>query len=427
MLTRSTKVQVIIFAVLTLLGVSYVSAKYVGLTEGLFGPKGCTISADFPDSGGIFTNAEVTYRGVTVGKVGQLKLLDNGVRVDLKLKNCTGPKIPASSVAQVSNRSVIGEQYVNLIPPNGQGPYLSAGQVIPMKRNKLPVATQVLLTNLDNLVRSVDSAKLQITVAELGKAFNGQGPALGSLLDSTDNLLAAAQEALPQTLALIKLSDGVLQTQLDEAPAMSSWAHSLNLLSQQLKASDPDIRSLLNNGPSDFGVLSKFINDNRTDLGVTFANLATTGQLLVRHLDGIEELFELYPSLAAGSFTVLGPNSKHQTNAGALGFEVNFNDPPDCGSPASGRDGYGGTVRRVPSDTSPAAPNAAAHCVPPDPSVNVRGAQNAPGGDPISTPSGNVAYPRVITGNTVRVGGTNGSASLLGDRSWIAMLTDGLH
>jgi phospholipid/cholesterol/gamma-HCH transport system substrate-binding protein len=427
MLKRSTKIQVIIFAIMTLVGVSYVSAKYVGLTQGLFGPKGCTISADFPDSGGIFTNAEVTYRGVTVGKVGQLSLLPNGVRVNLKLKNCTGPKIPASSVAQVSNRSVIGEQYVNLIPPNGKGPYLSAGQVIPMHRNKLPVATQVLLTNLDNLVRSVDIGKLRIAVSELGKAFNGQGPALGSLLDSTNNLLAAAQEALPETLALIKLSDGVLQTQLDTAPAMASWAHSLNLLSRQLKASDPDIRSLLDNGPADFGVLSKFVRDNRTDLGITFANLATTGELLVRHLDGIEELFELYPSLAAGSFTVLGSNSKHPLNAGALGFEVNLNDPPDCGSPSSGRDGYGGTVKRAPSDTSPAAPNTAARCVPPDPTVSVRGAQNAPGGDPISTAGHDAVYPRVTTGNTVRVGTTNGSAPLLGDRSWIAMLTDGLH
>ncbi len=427
MLKRSTRVQLVIFAIITLLGVSYVSAKYVGLTQGLFGPKGCTVAADFPDSGGIFTNAEVTYRGVTVGKVGQLRLLPNGVRVNLKLKNCTGPKIPASAIAQVSNRSVIGEQYVNLIPPNGRGPYLSGGQVIPMSRNKLPVATQVLLTNLDNLVQSVDTAKLQITVSELGKAFNGQGPALGSLLDSTNNLLEAAQEALPQTLALIKTSDGVLQTQLDEAPAMASWAHSLNLLSQQLKKSDPDIRSLLDNGPSDLGVLSKFITDNRTDLGVTFANLATTGELLVRHLDGIEELFELYPSLAAGSVTVLGPNAAHPANAGALGFEVNTNDPPDCGSPASGREGYGGTVRRNPSDTAPAPPNTAAHCDPPNSAVNVRGAQNVPGGDPISTPTSNVAYPRVNTGNTVRVGTTNGSAPLLGDRSWIAMLTDGLH
>jgi phospholipid/cholesterol/gamma-HCH transport system substrate-binding protein len=173
-------------------------------------------------------------------------------------------------------------------------------------------------------------------------------------------------------------------------------------------------------------VLSKFVTDNRTDLGITFANLASTGQLLVRHLGGIEMLFELYPSLAAGSYTVLGPNAYHPELAGALGFEVNFNDPPDCGAPASGRDGYNGTARRNPSDTSPAAPNTAAHCVPPSKEVNVRGAQNAPGGDPIST-TGNEAYPRVTTGNTVRVGSTNGSASLLGDRSWIAMLTDGLH
>ncbi|MDQ2748398.1 MAG: MCE family protein [Pseudonocardiales bacterium] len=427
MLKRSTRIQLMVFAVITLVGISYVSAKYVGLTQGLFSADACTISADFPDSGGIFTNAEVTYRGVTVGKVGQISLLANGVRVKLKLKNCSRPKIPASAAAQVSNRSVIGEQYVNLIPPDNNGPYLSAGQVIPVNRNKVPVATQVLLTNLDNLVRSVDTNKLRIVVSEFGNAFNGQGPALGSLLDSTNNLLAAAQAALPETLALIKLSDGVLQTQLDEAPAMASWAHSLNLLSQQLKKSDPDIRSLFDNGPGDFAVLSKFVADNRTDLGITFANLATTGELLVRHLDGIEQLFELYPLLAAGSYTVLGPNARHPELAGALGFEVNFNDPPDCGSPSSGGDGYGGTTRRDPSDTSPAAPNTSAHCTPPTSATDVRGAQNVPGGDPISTAGNDAVYPRVITQNTVRVGSTNGTAALLGDRSWIAMLTDGLH
>lgn len=423
MLRRSTKIQLILFAIITLVGVSYVSAEYVGLTKGLFGAKGCTITADFPDSGGIFTNAEVTYRGVTVGKVGKLTLLDNGVRVDLKLDKCKSPKIAASSMAQVSNRSVIGEQYVNLIPTSAAGGYLSGGENLPMKNNRIPVATQVLLTNLDNLVRSVDSRKLQIAVTELGLAFNNQGPALSSLLDSTNNLLVAAQRNLPDTLALIKLSDGVLQTQLDEAPAMASWAHSLNLLSQQFKASDPDIRSLLDNGPADLGVISKFVQDNRTDLGVTFANLASTGQLLVRRLPGIEMLFEIYPAMAAGSFTVLHPDG-----VGALGFEVNFNDPPDCGSPSSGRDGYNGTRLRPPSDTSPQAPNTLAHCNRPASSgTNVRGAQNAPGGDPISTAGGGVAYPRVNTGNTVRVGATGGSASILGDRSWIAILTDGLH
>jgi hypothetical protein len=57
----------------------------------------------------------------------------------------------------------------------------------------------------------------------------------------------------------------------------------------------------------------------------------------------------------------------------------------------------------------------------------VRGSANVPGGDPISTAGGNVAYPRVTTANTVRVGDVNNAAAVLGDRSWIAILTDGLH
>ena len=428
MLRRSTKIQLAIFVLITLIGISYVSAKYVGLTNGIFGDHGCTVSADFPDSGGIFTNAEVTYRGVTVGKVGQLHLIENGVRVDLKISNCKSRKIPASTIAEVSNRSVIGEQYVNLVPPNGDGPFLAGGQVIPMSRNKVPVATQVLLTNLDTLVRSVDTANLQVAVSELGTAFNNEGPALATLLDASNNLLQAATENLPDTLALIKTSDSVLQTQLDEQPAIASWAHSLNLLSQQLKASNGDISNLLDNGPSDLNVVGTFVKDNRTDLGVTFANLATTGQLLVRNRAGLEELFELYPSLAAGTYTSLRPDG-----VGLLGFVVNENPPTgptDCGSPYSTdpRQGYGGTEVRPPSNLSPKAPNTAAHCdAPVSSGVNVRGAQNAPGGDPISTAGGDRAYPRLTTENTVRVGSTDGSGALLGDRSWIALLTDGLN
>ncbi|MDT4892205.1 MAG: phospholipid/cholesterol/gamma-HCH transport system substrate-binding protein [Pseudonocardiales bacterium] len=426
MLRRSTKIQLVIFVIITLVGVSYVSAKYVGLTKGIFGPGTCTVNADFPDSGGIFSNAEVTYRGVTVGSVGKLDLIDNGVRVQLKIEDCSKRKIPLSAMAEVSNRSVIGEQYVNLIPPNGDGPYLRGGEIIPMSRNKLPVATQVLLTNLDNLVRSVDVNNLQIAVKELGNAFNGQGPTLGALLDANSNLLQAAQQNLPDTLALIKASNSVLKTQLDEAPAMLSFAHSLNLLSGQLKASDSDIRRLLDNGPADLNVLRTFVQNNRTDLGVTFANLATTGNLLVRNLNGIEELFELYPALAAGTYTVLAPDG-----TGRLGFVVNSPNPRDCGSTQANRDpreGYEGTVVRAPSDLTPHAPNLAAHCtVNSSTGINVRGSQNSPVGDPISTSGSGVAYPRVTTGDTVTVGTNDGSSALLGDKSWVAMLTNSLH
>jgi phospholipid/cholesterol/gamma-HCH transport system substrate-binding protein len=421
-LRRSTKIQLVLFVVITLLGVSYVGANYVGLFRGFLSGSKCTAYADFPDSGGIFSNAEVTYRGVAIGRVGSLTLLKNGVRVQLNIDNCSGSKVPADTAAAVSDRSVIGEQYVNLIPPNDSPPYLKGGEIIEMKRNSIPLPAEALLQNLDSLVNSVNLKNLRTTVDELGNAFNGRGPDLGSLLDSNRDLLDAAERNLPQTIALIDQSTGVLQTQLDLHDPIYSWAHNLNLLSAQLKSSDPDIRRLLDTGPSSLGVVRTFVQNNRTDLGVTLANLATLGTIMVRHRDGLEEVLELYPALAAGGQSVIRSN-----HTATLGL-VTQTTPRDCGDPKKGSEGYQGTVLRSPSDLSPAAPNVAAHCSASQSSgVNVRGAQNVPGGDPMSASGGGVAYPRGTTRNTLNVSTRLDHAGILGDKAWVAYLTSGLH
>jgi phospholipid/cholesterol/gamma-HCH transport system substrate-binding protein len=420
-LRRSTKFQLILFVVITLLGVSYVGAEYVGLSKYVTGDNGCKITADFPDSGGIFTNAEVTYRGVTVGKVGQLRLIKGGVAVDLDLNSCSSPKIPSSAAATVADRSVVGEQYVDLVPPNGKGPFLQAGANIPMSRNHIPVATQ------EQLVNSVNLNDLRTTVTELGNAVSGRGNDLGRLLDATDTLLnaASAPENLNATIGLIQDSSSVLQTQLDQKEPLQVWTHNLNLLSQQLKASDPDIRHLLDTGPNDLSTIQNFVTDNRTDLGVTLANLSTVGDLLVRHLDGIEQIFELYPALAAG-----GPTALHD-RAGWLGLVLQTTpDPQDCGDPAKDQEGYNGTVRREPQAIGPIAPNVGVRCTAPatgKDAKNVRGSAHVPGGDPISLSGGGYAYPRVVTNNTLNVGPSLPTTATLGDGSWVGLVTDALH
>jgi phospholipid/cholesterol/gamma-HCH transport system substrate-binding protein len=426
MLTRTVKLQLLAFVALTLLGVSYISAEYVGLFKGWFGDDSCTIHADFPDSGGIFTNAEVTYRGVTVGRVGELHLTDQGIRVDLNIEDCKHPRIPANAVAAVSDRSVIGEQYVNLLPKNDNGPYFTGGEVIAERNNTIPVAAQTLLRNLDGLVTSVDLDALRTAVSELGQLFNGRGDTLGQLMDNLNVLVNAARENLPDTLALIRTVGPVLDTQLTEAPALKTFARNLNLLAQQLKTSDPDIRRLVDDSPADLGVVKKFVQDNETDLGVVFVNLADIGDLLVRHLDGLEQIFELYPILAAGSQSTL-----RDPGIAKLGLVLNVNDPPDCGDPAKGQEGYQGTQRRQPADVTPQAPNAGARCTAPVSSgTNVRGSANVPGGDPYTDP-GRIVVPSVGSGadpasETINVGPSLDNAGMLGDNSWLAVLTASL-
>lgn len=418
MLRRSVKIQLLAFVVISLLGITYVSSRYVGLTSSLFGSNGCTVSVDYPDSGGIFSGAEVTYRGVAIGRVGQLHLREDGVRVDLRLDHCNHPAVPRTgTLAFVSDRSAVGEQYVNLVPKTDNGPYLEGGDVLHMTAAQLPVPTQVLLTNLDMLVRSVNTDNLSTAIDELAKAFNGRGPDLQRLLDSGSELLTEAQRNLPETIDLINSSKTVLQTQLDEGSAIRSWTHDLSLLSAQLKASDGDIRNLLDNGPANLNTINSLVTDNRDDLGVTLANLAITGQLLVRHRPGLEQILEVYPLAVAGGFTVApGDGTAH------FGLVLNLNDPQPC------IQGYGGTTRRQPGDTAPIPPNAGARCTLSrgNPST-VRGAQNAPGGDPVDTSAAGTVYPRAMTDNTVAVDTTSGAkAGVLGDKSWLTLLTEGL-
>src|SRR3954447_8130194 len=433
MLRRTTKIQLILFIVITLVGISYVGAEYVGLSKYVTGNSGCKISADFPENGGIFTNAEVTYRGVTVGKVGALHLIKDGVKVDLQLDSCDSPKIPTSAVATIANRSVVGEQYVDLVPPNGKGPFIRSGSTIPMNyadgkpRNRIPTATDALLRDMDRFVNSVPLGDLQTVVRELANATKNRGTDLGSLLDSTDKFIRAANDPanLQATIALIDDSSSVLQTQLDQAQPLASWAHSLNLLSQQLKESDPDFRRLLDHGPSDLQTITRFISNNRTDIGVTLANLVTVGNLLVNHLDGIEQIFELYPALAAGGQTLL------HDRAGWLSLQLQPSpSPQDCGDPDKDQEGYNGTVRREPENNGSIPPNVTARCTAPASGPgykNVRGSANVPDGDPISTAGGGTAYPRVATSNTVRVGPALTRATGGGDDHGVALMTAALH
>jgi phospholipid/cholesterol/gamma-HCH transport system substrate-binding protein len=365
MIRRSTKLQLVAFALITLIGVSYVSARYVGLGARLFG-GGYVVTADFAESGGIFTNAEVTYRGVAVGRVGPLHLAHDGVHVDLRLNG--GTKIPADTRAVVANRSAVGEQYVDLQPRRAGGPFLVAGGHIAMSNTSTPVHTETLLLNLNRLVQSVDKRDLTVVIDELGAAFAGSGRSLQAIIDSGDALTKAAVDNLPQTIRLIDDGATVLSTQRASGSAIKSFSGDLADLSATLRTSDGDLRKVLDNGVVASQQLNSLLRTNGPDITALLANLLTTGQVTVAHINGLEQVLVEYPVNVAGGYTVV-PND----GTTHFGLVLNASDPPACTK------GYGGTKNRPPSDTSSAPANTGARCTEPRGSAtSVRGAQNAP-------------------------------------------------
>ncbi|WP_374213058.1 MCE family protein [Crossiella sp. SN42] len=375
MMTSRIRIQIIAFVLIALVGVSYAGARYAGMDR-LFGPRGYVVTMKLADSGGIFTNAEVTYRGVTVGRVGQLRLTDHGLEVELDIDEGFD-RIPADTKAVVTNRSAVGEQYVDLRPNTDTGPYLAGGSVISVDRTATPPPVETLLANLDGLTTSVPLDSLRTVVDELGTAFDGTGPQLQRLLDTTSVFTKDAVKNLPQTLELLRKARTVLGTQNQQSSSITSFSKDLRLLADQLKQSDPDLRRLIENTPKATEQVSGLLRESGQGISELTANLLTTVDVALPRKDGLEQAMVTYPLVVGGAFTVApGDGTAH------FGLAINLFDPPPCTK------GYEKTKRRPGNATGPIALNTQAYCAEgPGSPVDVRGAQNAPyGGRPMTPP-----------------------------------------
>lgn len=366
MITRRTRIQLLVFVAITLLGVSFVGARYARLDR-VFLDDHYTVVAHFKDSGGIFAGGEVSYRGVQVGRVGKLDLTDDGVDVYLDIDN-SWDDIPAKSLAVVGNRSAVGEQYVELQPQVDSGPYLDDESEIAQDDTRTPIATQKLLTDISNTVESVDKQALSTTVAELGAAFAGTGADLQRIIDTGNAFINEANDNFDVTTALIRDSNTVLRTQVSKASAIRTFARDLSLFSGSLAGSDPALRQVIDNGSSAATQLRTFLQDNEVDLGELFNNLRITGDVIVKHLPGVEQILVIYPYVVEGGFTVVSKSP--DTGLYDTHFGLIITNNPVC------HHGYESTDTRPPQDGSNRPMNTKAGCTEPAAMSNPRGVQN---------------------------------------------------
>ncbi|GAB2665489.1 MCE family protein [Prescottella soli] len=315
--------QIGAFVVLAIVSIVFVGGRYVRL-DNLMGFGQYSVFVDLPSSGGIFTNAEVTYRGVPVGRVGDLTLTADGVRVELLLDNGS-PSVPASAAAVVANRSAIGEQYVDLQPSGDGGPYLADGSVITRDHATVPTPVEDLVASVDTFARSVPTDSLHTAATELGRAFDGQGDNLRAVVDSLGAFTREAADALPQTLDLITDGRTVLDSQSDQSSAIRSFSTDLAALAAQLRSSDPDIRKLIGTGTAASNRVGALVHDSGADLTTVLSNARQITSLAPGREPYLRAALQLLPALPVAARAVApGDGTIH------FGLVLETNNPAPC-------------------------------------------------------------------------------------------------
>jgi phospholipid/cholesterol/gamma-HCH transport system substrate-binding protein len=369
MLTRGTRFKVGIFAVIAVVVLAYTGFHYANLGRYL-GLRGYyVVHLNLANTGGIFPHADVTYRGVSVGRVGDLHLTSTGVEADLNISN-SAPPIPARLHAAVADLTAVGEQYVDLLPVTTAGPYLTGGSVIPLAQTQLPLPVTSVLSSVNTLSTSLPLSSLRSLMDALGTGFANQGTTLQGLVDGQSALLKAASATIPQTKALISDGRTVLATQIAEGDALNAFGRNAALLAQRLRQSDGSIGKLITAGPQAAAQLAGLLTDNNPGLGVLIANLLTTSEVTLTRGAALQELLSGLPAAVAAGSTVITPHGAR------FGVALTFFRPLPCTT------GYRGTVYRNGLDTSagPALNKAARCALPAGSGVDVRGSAHAPSG-----------------------------------------------
>jgi virulence factor Mce-like protein len=369
MLTRFVRIQLAVFTIVGIVGVVVMVLWYIQAPT-LLGIGKMTVTLKLPATGGLYRFSNVTYRGVQIGKVTAVGLTPQGAQATLSVD--TSPKIPADLKAEVRSISAVGEYYVDLRPRNDSAPYLHDGSVIDLNDATIPQPVGPVLDQTSALINSIPKGKLGTLLDESFNAFNGAGYDFGSLFDSSAKVSGDLNGVGDRARSLTEDTGPFLDAQAQTADSIRTWAHSLAGVTGQLANNDPQIRTLLQNGPGAFDEASRLLDQIKPTLPVLLANLTTIGQIGVTYHASLEQVLVLLPPFTAAIQSFLGTKSPNGLATGA--FNLVLSDPPAC------------TVGflppsqwRAPADTRIIDTPDGLYCkLPQDSPIGVRGARNYP-------------------------------------------------
>ncbi len=332
------------------------------------------LTIEFPISGGLQETSGVTLRGARIGEVDTIRVEPDSVTVKVLVDDRY--KINRNTQVSALGLSAAGEQYVDFQPTTSEGPYLKDGDVIKAGQTKVTVPFSDLLESSLELIQQIDPAQLRSAVDNLKIALYSEDGSndLEVLFDSGGTIFARLYTALPETTKLIQNAGTIFKTTADIQPDFGTTVSGLSDLINAAAASDKELRTLLDRGPSQMTSLAGSINqltDPVTDVMKQFLDIAEQGALRA------PALATLMPSIRDASI-----KSLTMFHDGAWWAFGSVYPRPSCNYPVTPRRPTQVLELTIPTNL---------YCVTEDPNQQIRGSANAPrppGDDTAGPPPG---------------------------------------
>jgi len=368
MLTKFIRRQLVLFSILTVAALLILGWYYLRIPS-LVGIGQYQLKADLPASGGLYPTANVTYRGITIGKVTDVEPTEKGAQATMSIAD--NFKIPLDAVANVHSVSAVGEQYLDLVSEGKAHGFFSPGAT--MTNGTVPSEIGPALDTANRGLEVLPKEKIGQLLDETAEAVGGLGPALQRLVDSTQAIVGDFKTNINQVDDIIQNSAPILDSQAVSHNAIDRWAHNLNILGGESAQEDSHLKSVLSQAAPTADQVNAIFSDVRESLPQALANTEIVLDMVKRYHPGLEQVLVFLPQLGSIAQAISAPYEKDHQAALDLSLAINY--PPPCLTgfrPAS--------EWRSPADTSIAPLREGNYCrIPQDYQANaVRGVRNMP-------------------------------------------------
>jgi phospholipid/cholesterol/gamma-HCH transport system substrate-binding protein len=267
------------------------------------------VTVEFADVMDLVPQSAVKVNDVTVGAVEDVTL--DGWHADVRVRLLDSVRLPDNAVAELRQTSLLGEKFVSLAAPPGDGGVgrLKDGDTIPLQRSGRNPEVEEVLGALSLVLNGGGVAQLKTINVELTKAMEGHEADIKGAIRQLDTFIGALDEHKAEVVRAIdgldRLSARLAAQRQDIGAAIEDLGPGLTVLADQREQLTTMLTAL-----SDLGrVGTRVINASKAD---TVANLRALDPILTQlaaagdNLPGALEMLVTYPFPRAATGAVKG-------------------------------------------------------------------------------------------------------------------------
>ncbi|MFF5841268.1 MCE family protein [Streptomyces massasporeus] len=250
---------------------------------------GETYSAAFAEAGGLKPGDEVRIAGVKVGKVEEVDLDGDHVKVTFKIKG--EPGFGTETGASIRVKTILGAKYLALYP-RGRG-RLEPGSEIPLKRTVPAYDVVQAFSDLTTTTEKVDTEQLAKALDTISTTFEDSPSEVRSSIKGLSRIsrtVASRDKALRE---LLDHANGVTGVLADRSGDFTALVEDGDKLFKEISKRRNAIHKLLKTSAALGIQLSGLVQDNEKEIGPALKGLNTVVKMLERNQSSLDRSIKL--------------------------------------------------------------------------------------------------------------------------------------